>query len=96
MSELSFETADLYVNGHEDQKMTTINATTFKAKCLKLMDNVHLLHSEIVVTKRGKPWVKIVPCGEAKPSPLLGCMAGAGKTVGDLTKPVAESWEVEQ
>jgi len=41
--------------------MHTISAGEFKAKCLKLMDNVSQNHEEYLITKRGKPIAKIVP-----------------------------------
>ncbi|MEA3291000.1 MAG: type II toxin-antitoxin system Phd/YefM family antitoxin, partial [Pseudomonadota bacterium] len=38
-----------------------ISATDFKAKCLKLLDDVARTHEPVVVTKRGKPIAKVVP-----------------------------------
>ena len=44
-----------------------IPAGVFKAQCLALLDDVHDSHTEIIVTKRGKPVAKVVPIEEAKP-----------------------------
>ena len=42
-------------------KLRTINATAFKAKCLGLLDEVREKHSEVIITKRGKPVARLVP-----------------------------------
>ena len=39
----------------------TIKASEFKAKCLKLMDEVAESGEEIVITKNGRPVSKLVP-----------------------------------
>lgn len=41
--------------------MQTIKASEFKARCLKLMDEVQKSGEEIIVTKNGKPVSKLVP-----------------------------------
>lgn len=73
-----------------------VGATEFKARCLQLMKAVHdrKLNS-ITVTKRGKPFVKLVPVPD-EPHPFRGCLAGLAKVVGDLTEPVGVTWEAEQ
>jgi prevent-host-death family protein len=48
----------------------TIAASTFKAECLALLDEVAASGQTIVVTKRGKPVARVVPV-EPPPS-LLG------------------------
>ena len=47
-----------------------INAAEFKAKCLKLLDEVAATHEPLVITKRGKPVAKLVPIGEVSPAVL--------------------------
>jgi prevent-host-death family protein len=42
----------------------TINAGQFKNLCLKIMDGVARNKTPIVVTKRGRPIVKVVPYTE--------------------------------
>lgn len=44
-----------------------IPAGVFKAQCLALLDDVRDSHTEIIVTKRGKPVAKVVPIEEAQP-----------------------------
>jgi prevent-host-death family protein len=59
-------------------------AAEFKAKCLQVMDEVAKEGRSIVVTKRGKPMVRIVPVDEPKDSDVLGCLAHVYEIVGDI------------
>lgn len=52
------------------------SAAEFKAKCLKLMDEVAKTRKPIIITKRGKPVAKLVPADPEPRKPLFGCMAG--------------------
>lgn len=72
-----------------------IPAGEFKSKCLKLMDQVRDTHEEIVITKHGKPVVKVVPIEEEKPRPLLGYLRRSVAIDGDITAPIDEVWEVD-
>ncbi len=82
-------------HGHEAMTETLqIPAGEFKAKCLKLMDQVRDSGQEIVITKRGKPVAKLVPVGERKIPPLSGSMAGTVKIMGDIIGPFHEEWEL--
>ena len=69
-----------------------ISATEFKAKCLKLIDEVAQTHDPIVVTKRGKPVAKVVPIEpeEGMAPSYFGCMAGTIKIVGDIMEPIEQ------
>lgn len=44
---------------------TVIQASTFKARCLALLDEVEATHRTIVVTKHGRPVAKLVPLDDA-------------------------------
>jgi prevent-host-death family protein len=72
-----------------------IPAGEFKSKCLKLMDQVRDTHEEIVITKHGKPVVKVVPIEEEKSRPLLGYLRRSVAIDGDITAPIDEVWEVD-
>ncbi|MBI1817269.1 MAG: type II toxin-antitoxin system Phd/YefM family antitoxin [Deltaproteobacteria bacterium] len=52
-------------------KTRTIPATEFKNSCLKLMEDVRKQHVPLTVTKRGKPYVRIVPISESPRSRSL-------------------------
>ncbi len=77
--------------GEEHMK---ISAAQFKAKCLKLMDEVRNRREEVVITKRGKPVARLVPFDE-KPTPIYGCMKSTVTILGDIVSPVDEKWDAE-
>ena len=53
----------------------TINAGKFKNICLKVMDGVARTKTPVIVTKRGRPVVKVVPYSE--PSGSSQSLAGS-------------------
>jgi antitoxin (DNA-binding transcriptional repressor) of toxin-antitoxin stability system len=63
-------------------KSNTINASEFKAKCLKILD--HLAPSGLVKLKHGKPVAKVVPISERSAKHLIGSMKGKIKIKGDI------------
>ena len=69
-------------------------AGEFKAKCLRIMDEVQETGIPLVVTKRGKPVIKVVPIRAAdneKKADIFGRLQGIVEIVGDpddLIKPV--------
>jgi prevent-host-death family protein len=74
--------------------MKQIPAGEFKEQCLAIMDRV--LHSgePVLITKHGKPVVKLVPA-QTQADEIFGYMAGKVKIVGDIVGPVTplEDWE---
>lgn len=66
-----------------------VTAAEFKAKCLRLMDEVAQHRTPLVITKRGKPLVKLVPISD-EPIDPFGCMAGTVKILGDIISPIDE------
>lgn len=75
-----------------------IPAGEFKAKCLKLMDEVQATGEEIVITKHGEPVAKLAPVAEEKPSLVesLGKLKGSLVITGDIVSPaLEEGWEEE-
>jgi prevent-host-death family protein len=77
-------------------KPSELSATEFKATCLKVMEDVHRSRKPVIVSKRGKPLVKIVPAEEKRPVPLFGYMRGTMKIVGDIVAPDPEIWDSER
>lgn len=67
--------------------MRAMGAAEFKARCLDVMERVKRTRQEVVVTKRGVPFVKVVPLPPAKPF-KLGALADRFKVVGDITEPL--------
>ncbi|MBM3599131.1 MAG: type II toxin-antitoxin system Phd/YefM family antitoxin [Alphaproteobacteria bacterium] len=72
-----------------------IPAGRFKAQCLKLMDEVATRRHSLVVTKRGKPVVRIVPV-EAGQQRLRGALKGLAKITGDIVAPTGERWDADR
>ncbi len=74
----------------------SIAAGEFKAKCLKIMDEVKETGRPVVVTKRGEPVIKVVPITNGKDKrkkrdDFFGRLKGVIEIVGDpddLIKPV--------
>lgn len=66
----------------------------FKAKCLKLMDEVSRTGESLIITKRGKPVAKLRPIG-ARKAELLGLHQEAVRIQGDTVTPTGEAWEAE-
>jgi len=72
-----------------------IAASEFKAKCLKIMDHVNYSHEEVIVTKHGKPVVRIVSVSQPPSASLFGYMKNSVNIVGDIIKPIDEAWDVD-
>jgi prevent-host-death family protein len=75
--------------------MKTVMASEFKAKCLKIMDEVAESGEEVVVTKNGVPVGKFVPY-RRKPKTLRGLHAGQVHAQDDLIEPPGEVWDVDR
>ena len=67
--------------------MKTIAAAKYKAHRLTLMDDVPKNPEPIVITKRGKPFAKLVPAGN-EDEEFLGRLEGIIRIVGDIESPV--------
>ena len=73
----------------------TIKASEFKAKCLKLMDEVAENGEEIVITKNGKPTARLAPYRE-RPGDWFGADRDKLEILGDIISPIDVVWEAEQ
>jgi prevent-host-death family protein len=69
-----------------------IPITQFKAKCLKLLDQVSKSGKPLVITKRGKPLAKVTRA-VAERRPLMGSMRGTAEVVGDIVYFDSGDWE---
>jgi len=72
----------------------TIGAGEFKAKCLKLLDQVAEERQTLVITKRGRPVAKLVPIEPQVE--LFGALRGSVTYMGDIISPLENEWEVCQ
>jgi prevent-host-death family protein len=73
--------------------MRTIPAARFKARCLKIMDDVKARRESVLITKKGKPVARLVPVEDAA-TDVFGCLAGDLEIAGDITAPMvpASAW----
>ena len=69
----------------------TIKASEFKAKCLKLMDEVAESGEEIVITKNGRPVSRLVPYRH-KPKDMFGIDRDIIRVYGDIVSPMPAEW----
>jgi prevent-host-death family protein len=75
--------------------MERMAAAQFKAKCLAVMDHVSQSGQAVVITKHGKPVVKLVPASEGEDE-IFGALAGIARITGDIENTVpASDWESE-
>lgn len=72
----------------------TIGAGDFKAKCLKLLDDVAKTREPLVITKHGKAVARLVPMPPE--TELFGALAGSIQQEGDIVSPLANEWDACQ
>ena len=75
--------------------MKRMQASAFKTKCLTVMNEIQATGEPVIVTKRGKPVVKVIPA-EPEKGDILGFMAGEFEIVGDIESPVVppNHWKI--
>jgi prevent-host-death family protein len=74
--------------------MNIIAAGEFKAKCLKVLDEVQRQRKQVVITKRGKPVAKLVPV-DSRSGGFIGSMKGTMEIVGDILAPIDVKWDAD-
>ena len=74
--------------------MKAIPAGQFKARCLRIMDEVRATREPVLITKKGRPVAKLVPA-DSQPDDIFGCLKDEIKIVGDIESPVTplEDWD---
>jgi prevent-host-death family protein len=74
--------------------MKTLPAGEFKARCLSVMEEVRKNREPVVITKRGKPVVKLVPADKSGED-LIGRLEGIISISGDIESPIepSEAWD---
>jgi len=73
--------------------MTTMSATEFRAKCLKVIDRVSETGEAVQITKWGKVVVDVVPHGDNnRPFAEPGFAKGRMWITGDITEPADVEW----
>ena len=74
------------------ERVRTITAGEFKARCLALLDEVAATHAAVVITKRGRPVARVVPIDDAEAPSLLGSILEEH----DLLSPIDERWDARR
>jgi prevent-host-death family protein len=72
-----------------------IGATEFKARCLELMDHVAATGNPVVITKRGRAIVRLVPA-QQRPRSIVGALRGHARIHGDIVSPIDVRWEASR
>ena len=72
----------------------TIKASEFKAKCLRLMDEVAESGEEVIITKNGRPVSRLAPY-RPRPKAPFGRDRDKITILGDITTPTDAEWEAE-
>ena len=72
-----------------------VSATEFKAKSLKLIDEMERSGQPLTITRRGKPSLTLSARKTAPPAleSLFGCMKGTVN--GDIIGPIDPDWEAK-
>ena len=78
-------------HGQPSPATRTMKASEFKAKCLKLMDEVAENGEEIVITKNGRPVSRLAPYRE-KRQPWFGADRDLIQIHGDIVEPMPSEW----
>jgi prevent-host-death family protein len=73
-----------------------ISISTFKAKCLGLLEEVDKTRTPLRVTRRGKPIADVFPASsEGNERSWIGSMSGTVKVLGDIVSPVIDTDTIE-
>ena len=75
--------------------MKTMSASQFKAKCLKIMDEVAASGEPVTITKNGKPVAQLGQC-KTKPKTLFGMDKDIIKSGDDIISPIDVEWEANR
>jgi prevent-host-death family protein len=73
-----------------------IAAGQFKAKCLSIMDEIQHSHEEVLVTKFGKPLVRLIPYEPPQAPSVFGFLKGTVGIHGDIIASIDTHWEATE
>ena len=74
------------------KNIKTINATDFKAKCLRILDELE--PCGVLILKKGKPVARVIPVPSQNPLQLVGSLKGKIKIKGDILSTKAK-WNAQ-
>ncbi len=70
-----------------------ISTVQFQENFLKIIDEVRSFRNEVIITKNGRPWVKLVSFRDKERKSFIGSLTGVGKTEADLSNSFEDEWE---
>jgi prevent-host-death family protein len=77
-------------------KQVSLPISEFKAKCLRLLEDLSHKGISIIVTKRGRPIAKVMPVSTSR-KPFLGSGAGTLRIKGDIVHfDTSDEWEANK
>ena len=78
------------------KRRSEVPASEVKNAWHEFIDRVSRTREEIVVTRYGKPVMRLAPIEESTETPrVFGFLAGTVTVQGDLVAPTGEEWEAE-
>jgi prevent-host-death family protein len=84
------------MTGRKNQPIREIAISTFKAKCLGLLEEVNKTKTPLRVTRRGKPIADVFPASsEGIERSWIGSMSGTVKVLADIVSPVIDTDTIE-
>lgn len=86
------ESADLPPAAPRPAESRVLTASEFRARCLKLMDEVAAGAGDIVINKKGRPVARLTALRK-RPSAPFGQDRGRFRIVGDIVSPLEVEWE---
>ena len=75
--------------------MKTIKASEFKAKCLRLIDQVARTREPLVITKNGRPIAQLGPL-QRRTDTLFGAHQALIEIKGDIVSAIDDEWEADR
>ena len=76
--------------------MKSMAISDFKARALRILDEVARSRESVLITRRGKPLARVVPCDEEERD-QPGMLAETLVFEGDIVSPLGEDmWEASQ
>jgi prevent-host-death family protein len=73
----------------------TMSVTEFKAKCLRVLDDVAKKGDRILITNRGRLVAQVLPPPASERRTLRGTWKESVKVLGDIVNFHDEPWEVD-
>lgn len=84
------------MSGDKRAKPLEVPASDIKNSWHQYLDRVSQAREEIIVTRYGKPVMKLTPIDEPGDHPeIFGFLAGTVTVHGDIVAPMGEAWEAD-